>query len=38
MEEKIDNSNIELTVVRTDTRVLETRSFEYVENIVKTLA
>jgi 20S proteasome alpha/beta subunit len=38
MEEKIAKENIELSVVRTDTRQLETRSSEYVENLLKTLA
>lgn len=38
MEEKISKENIEVSVVRTDTRVLETRSNEYVDNIIKTLA
>lgn len=38
MEEKIDNTNVEVAVVRTETKVLETRSAEYVENIIKTLA
>jgi hypothetical protein len=38
MEEKIGKENIEVSVVRTDTRNLETRSQEYVDNILKTLA
>jgi 20S proteasome alpha/beta subunit len=38
MEEKIAKENIELAVVRTDTRQLETRSSVYVENLLKTLA
>ena len=38
MEEKIAKENIELSVVRTDTRQLETRSSEYIENLLKTLA
>ena len=38
MEEKIDNVNVELSVVKTDTRLLETRGKEYVESILKTLA
>ena len=38
MEEKIAKENIELAVVRTDTRQLETRSSEYIENLLKTLA
>ena len=38
MEEKIAKENVEVAVVRTDTRQLETRSAEYVENILRTLA
>ena len=38
MEEKIGKENVEVAVVRTDTRQLETRSAEYVENILRTLA
>ena len=38
MEEKIDRVNVELAVVRTDTKLLETRQPDYVENIIKTLA
>lgn len=38
MEEKIAKENVEVAVVRTDTRQLETRSAEYVENIIKGLA
>ena len=38
MEEKIGKENIEVSVVRTDTRLLETRSAEYVDNILKGLA
>jgi 20S proteasome subunit alpha 5 len=38
MEEKISTENIEVAVVRTDTRQLETRTAEYLENILKTLA
>lgn len=38
MEEKIDKENVELAVVRTDTRLLETRTQEYVDNLIKTLA
>jgi 20S proteasome subunit alpha 5 len=38
MEEKIDQNNIELSVVRADTKLLESRSAQYVEDILKTLA
>ena len=38
MEEKIDNVNVELTVVKTDNKVIEQRSKEYVANIISTLA
>ncbi len=38
MEEKIGKENIELAVVRTDTRQLETRNADYVEGILRTLA
>ena len=38
MEEKIDNTNVEVSVVRSDTRKLETRSAQYVEAILQTLA
>ena len=38
MEEKIDKTNVEVAVVRTDTRLLETRSADYVDAIIKTLA
>ena len=38
MEEKINKENVEVAVVKTDTKVLETRSQEYVDNIIKTLA
>ena len=38
MEEKILKDNVEVQVVRTDTRLLEARSQEYVENLIKTLA
>ena len=38
MEEKILNDNVEITVVRTDSKLMETRSKEYVDNIIKTLA
>lgn len=38
MEEKIQKDNVELSVVPTDTKLLETRSQEYVDNIITTLA
>jgi 20S proteasome subunit alpha 5 len=38
MEEKISSENVEVAVVRTDTRQLETRSAEYVQNILGSLA
>lgn len=38
MEEKIQKDNVEISVVRTDTRLLETRSQDYVNNIITTLA
>lgn len=38
MEEKIGKENVELAVVRTDTRQLETRNADYVEGILRTLA
>ena len=38
MEEKISLENIELSVVRTDTRQLENRSGEYIQNILSQLA
>ncbi len=38
MEEKIVKDNVEISVVRTDTKLLETRSQEYVDNLIKTLA
>ena len=38
MEEKISNDNVEISVVRTDTKLLETRTQEYVQNIITTLA
>lgn len=37
MEEKIDKSNVELSVVRSDTKNLETRNHDYIDNIIKTL-
>jgi 20S proteasome alpha/beta subunit len=36
MEEKIVKDNVEISVVRTDTRLLETRSQTYVENLINT--
>jgi len=38
MEEKIAKENVEVAIVRTDTKQLETRSADYVENILRTLA
>ncbi len=38
MEEKITNDNVEVSVVRTETRELETRPKDYVQNILTTLA
>jgi len=38
MEEKISLENVELQVVRTDSRRLESRNAEYVDNIIKSLA
>ena len=38
MEEEIVKDNVEISVVRTDTKLLETRSQEYVDNLIKTLA
>lgn len=38
MEEKISKENVEVTVVRTDTRLLENRSQDYINNILTTLA
>ena len=38
MEEKIAKENVEVAVVRSDTRQLETRSAEHVESILRTLA
>jgi hypothetical protein len=38
MEEKIGRDNVELIVIRADTRLLETKGSEYVEEIVKTLS
>lgn len=38
MEEKIAKDNVELSVVKTDTKLLETRTQEYVEGLIGTLA
>ena len=38
MEEKITKENVEISVVRTDTRRLETRSASHVETIINTLS
>jgi 20S proteasome alpha/beta subunit len=38
MEEKINKENVELSVVRTDTRRLEARDQAYVDNIINTLS
>jgi len=38
MEEKIMKDNVELTVVKTDTKLLESRSQDYVEGMIRTLA
>lgn len=38
MEEKINKENVEIAIVRTDTRRLETRSQAYVEEIIKVLS
>lgn len=38
MEEKISKENVELAVVKTDTRRLETRGQDYVDDIIKTLS
>jgi 20S proteasome subunit alpha 5 len=38
MEEKISRENVEVAVVRTDKKQLETRSADYVENIISGLA
>lgn len=38
MEEKISKENVELSVVRTDTKQLEQRSGEYIHNIISQLA
>lgn len=38
MEEKITNENIEIAVVKTDTKKLEFRSQEYVQPIIDSLS
>jgi 20S proteasome alpha/beta subunit len=38
MEEKIKKDNIEIVVVKSDTKKMETRSQEYVEDIIQTLS
>jgi 20S proteasome alpha/beta subunit len=38
MEEKIGRDNVELIVIRSDTRLLETKSSVYVEEMVATLS
>lgn len=38
MEEKISKENVEVSVVRTDTRQLENRSQDYIEGILSQLA
>jgi 20S proteasome subunit alpha 5 len=38
MEEKIQKDNVELAVVRTDTKLLESRSQDYLEGVIRTLA
>jgi len=38
MEEKIMKDNVELQVVKTDTKLLEIRAQDYVEGIISTLA
>jgi 20S proteasome alpha/beta subunit len=38
MEEKIQKDNVEIAVVKTSTRLLESRSQEYVQNMINTLA
>ena len=38
MEEKIMKDNVELAVVKTDTKLLESRSQDYVEGLIRTLA
>ena len=38
MEEKITNDNVEISVVKTDTKRLEARDKAYIEDIVKNLS
>ncbi len=38
MEEKITKENVEISVVRTDTKQLESRSEDYIQNIISQLA
>lgn len=38
MEERINQENIELAVVKTDTRLLETRTQAYVNEIIASLS
>jgi len=38
MEEKINKENVEIAVISTDTKLLVTRSQDYVDEIIKTLA
>jgi 20S proteasome subunit alpha 5 len=38
MEEKISRENVELSVIRTDTKQLEQRSGDYIQNIISQLA
>ena len=38
MEEKITKENVEIAVVKTDNKVLETRKQDYVQGIIDTLS
>jgi 20S proteasome subunit alpha 5 len=38
MEEKINKENVEIAIVRTDTRRLESRPQQYIDDIIKTLS
>ena len=38
MEEKIRKDNVEIVVVKTDTKRMETREQEYVDDIIVTLS
>jgi hypothetical protein len=38
MEEKITNVNVEIAVIKVETKKLETRPQAYVEEIIKTLS